>query len=117
LGLATPHVTSKGDAQIISGRAGAVLIASAGLLASGVWFLLLRSFRDLNRAKFKVLHEIEESLPVAIFTREWELVKPHSPIPWWRPPRRSAEFGVVEHAVPILFALLYGAALGLIVAS
>jgi hypothetical protein len=34
---------------------------------------LVKSYKALNTAKFKVIHEIEEQLPVALFDYEWHV--------------------------------------------
>lgn len=84
------------------------LMATAGVGATLAltWWLLLRSYRDLNRAKFQVITEIEAShLPVKIFGREWEILKADEPLPWWK--GRYAELGFVERVVPLLFLAGY----------
>jgi WD40 repeat protein len=53
--------------------------------------------RDLNRAKFAVLQQIEADLPVALFTRERETYR--------RDRRRS--LSSIERLIPGCFALLY----------
>lgn len=80
----------------------------AGLALSGAWYLLLRSYRDLNRAKFAVITEMEHNLPARIFAKEWEQLK-KDPVEGWR--GRYAEQGTVERVVPAIFALLYIAAI------
>jgi len=40
-----------------------VITAFAGCTLAATWWLLLRSYRDLNSAKFKVITEFEEQLP------------------------------------------------------
>lgn len=49
-------------------------IALAGIAISFMWYRLVRSYKDLNTAKFKVIHEIEKSLPVSPYDAEWEAV-------------------------------------------
>jgi hypothetical protein len=39
-----------------------------------MWYGLVRSYKDLNTAKFKVIHEMEAKLPVAPYDSEWEKV-------------------------------------------
>jgi hypothetical protein len=51
-----------------------VLIALAGIVISFMWYRLIRSYKDLNTAKFKVIHEIEKQLPIRPFGAEWEAV-------------------------------------------
>jgi hypothetical protein len=87
---------------------GVVYIAIGGLVLAGTWWLLLRSFRDLNRAKFKVIADMESRLPTEPFNDEWKYLK-GDPVPWWR--RRYAELGTVERFVPFIFAAIYVAAI------
>lgn len=84
------------------------LIATSGIgvILSLTWWLLLRSYRDLNRAKFAVITEIEAThLPVRIFEREWQILKSEERLPWWK--GRYAELGFVERVVPMLFLVVY----------
>jgi len=68
-----------------------------------VWWRLLRSYRQLNSAKFQVIGEYERKLPSSPFwTAEWieglgegkkpELYQPLTSIEYW---------------IPVLFAILY----------
>lgn len=50
------------------------LIALGGISISYMWYRLIRSYRDLNGAKFKVIYEIEKSLPIRPYDAEWEAV-------------------------------------------
>lgn len=85
---------------------GLLATAGVGAILSLTWWLLLRSYRDLNRAKFKVITEIETAhLPVGIFEREWAFLKADESLPWWK--GRYAELGFVERVVPVLFLVVY----------
>ncbi len=81
-----------------------IVVGVAGVLLSIAWWLGLRSYRDLNAAKFKVITKLEEQLPARIFTEEWLRLR-RDEIPWWR--GRYAEQGTVERVVPFIFAGLY----------
>ncbi|MEU5942757.1 hypothetical protein ABZ807_27105 [Micromonospora sp. NPDC047548] len=81
-----------------------VAIGAAGLILSASWWLQLRSYRELNSAKFRVISTLEEQLPVRVFADEWEILK-QDPIKKWRP--RYAELGAIERTVPWLFSCLY----------
>ncbi len=72
-------------------------IPAAGAIVCLAWAALLTSYRDLNRAKFAVLRQIEADLPVALFTRERET--------YLRDRRRS--LSNIERLIPGCFALLY----------
>ena len=74
------------------------------------WFLLLRNYRELNKAKFKVINAIEhEYLPVQPFRDEW-IKLGNSDEPISRIQRLKAEYkqlGNVEKYVPLVYAALY----------
>lgn len=91
-----------------------LLAPIAGLALSAAWYLLLKSYRDLNRAKFAVITEMESELPAQIFEKEWRQLK-KDPVKGWR--GRYAEQGTVERVVPIVFAGLYVAAIIRVVCS
>jgi hypothetical protein len=82
----------------------AAVASTAGVTLSVCWWLQLRSYRDLNRAKFEVIIEVEKQLPVKVFTDEWNSLK-KDPIRPWR--QRYSELGTVERVVPWIFAGLY----------
>lgn len=48
--------------------------ATAGLILNFVWYRMIRSYRDLNTAKFLVIHEIERRLVISPYDAEWEAV-------------------------------------------
>lgn len=50
------------------------IVALAGVAITYMWYRLIRSYRDLNSAKFKVIYEIEKKLPLSPFNAEWEAV-------------------------------------------
>lgn len=77
-------------------------------MIAGAWWLLLRSYRDLSKAKWDVIEKMEKQLPLQPFADEWMSLKQDS-VKWWRP--RYAEQGLVERLVPIVFALLFVAAM------
>lgn len=95
------------------------LAVCAGLILAVAWFLLLRSYRQLNAAKFDVITKIEQAhFQVRPFSDEWTVLKRSDAVlKNWRERvaqqrDRYTELGVIERAVPIAFAILY-AVLGL----
>lgn len=48
------------------------ILGAVGVLVSLSWFLVIRSYRQLNSEKFRVLHDLEERLPYQFFKREWD---------------------------------------------
>lgn len=82
-----------------------VLAALAGVVIAGAWWLLLRSYRDLNAAKFDVIGRIEsQHLPVQAFNDEWDHLEGLRPERW---KLGYSEQGRIERAVPLVFLALY----------
>ena len=49
-----------------------IVIGLIGIVLSASWFLVIRSYQQLNSGKFKVLRELEDHLQFKFFEREWE---------------------------------------------
>ncbi len=74
-----------------------------GLVLSASWYIIIRSYRQLNSGKFKALHELEGELAYPFFKREWELLEKGREI------SRYWKLTVVETSLPIgFFALSIG---------
>lgn len=86
-------------------------VAVAGIIVSFTWALLIRSYRNLNAAKFTVINNAEQKLPLKIYYDEWQIVKQEHPKRWRNFIQRYLEFTVVETLVPLVFLLLYLAVL------
>jgi hypothetical protein len=88
-------------------------VAVAGIVLSIAWWALLKSYRELNEAKFKVILAMEDHLPAKVFADEWGHLK-RAPVRFAL--RRSTlkewfaqyrELGRIERVVPVVFAILY----------
>lgn len=84
------------------------LVGVLGLGLSVSWYVIIRSYRQLNTGKFKALYELEERLSYPFYKREWDLLGEG------RDFRRYWRLTVVETSLPGAFFLLF---LGLIVWS
>jgi hypothetical protein len=73
----------------------------AAILLSYSWYRLIRAYRDLSTAKFKVVHQIENYLPIRPFDAEWEAVGKG------RDKRLYWPFTHIERFVPWIFILVY----------
>ena len=72
-----------------------------GMLLAAAWYIVIRSFRQLNTGKFKVLHELEDKLAYPFFKREWDLLaKETGRKTYW-------ELTAVETLVPVIFGLCF----------
>ena len=76
-------------------------IPITGILVSFVWLRVVKSYKDLNTAKFKVIHELESHLPAALFKYEWHVCGWGGDASKYRPLTHS------EQWVPILFMVFY----------
>lgn len=77
------------------------VVALAGVALSYMWYRLIHSYRDLNSAKFKIIHEIEKALPLSPFDAEWEVVGRGDD------PKRYLPFTRVEIKIPLVFLFLH----------
>jgi len=76
-------------------------VSVAGVILCYAWFRLVRSYRDLNSGKYKIIHALERHLPAAPFDAEWEAVGRG------KDPKRLIPFTRVEQRIPWIFAALY----------
>ena len=61
-----------------------VAIGLFGIVLSLAWMANIQSYKQLNRLKFIVLHDLETKLPYAFFADEWELLKKSPEHRYWR---------------------------------
>lgn len=47
----------------------------AGMALTALWFAIIISYKNLNTAKWNVVHEIEKRLPISPYDAEWEAVQ------------------------------------------
>ncbi len=83
-----------------------VVVGIVGMMLSMSWFIVIRSYRQLNTGKFQALHELEEELSYPFFKREWELLEEG------KKASRYWKLTVVETFLPAAFLLLFIAFLG-----
>src|SRR4051794_1229045 len=67
----------------------------------GAWWWLVRSYRQLNTAKFQVIAVLEERLPASPYRAEWVALGEGED---WR---RYLPLTHLEQWIPVLFALVY----------
>jgi len=86
-----------------------VLIAACGIVLCVTWRRIIRSYKDLNSGKFKVIHEMEKLLPVRPYDCEWTMVGSGKVKDLYLPLSHA------EGVIPLVFALLYAATIVLVV--
>lgn len=89
------YLTSKDTGQYLW------LLAAAGITLSILWERLITSYRDLNTAKFKVIHQIEKRLPISPYEAEWNAMGKGLNPELYRP------ISHIERGVPYVFMVLH----------
>ena len=78
----------------------ALVVPVMGIHVSLLWYLIIKSHADLNRVKFKVIHELERQLPAAMYKYEWRLAEEGRG-------RSYRAVTAIERWIPVLFAILH----------
>lgn len=77
------------------------LISLIGVVICVIFWYLLRSYKQLNSGKFKVIHEIEQKLPLALYDFEWHVLKEGKDKNIYYP------FSHIEMIIPWVFGVIY----------
>lgn len=77
------------------------VLAVAGMALCLLWKSIITSYRNLNTAKWNVVHEIEKRLPISPYDAEWEYVQRGQNSKLYRP------ISHIEGGVPWVFLLLH----------
>ncbi len=78
-----------------------MLVPFVGISICYSWYRMINSYSQLNRAKFKVIHRIEQRLPLALFETEWHALGRG------RDPKKYVAFSKIERNIPLTFIALY----------
>ena len=81
------------------------LISLSGIILSYTWYRLIKSYKDINTAKFKIIHRIEKELPLAVYDAEWDALGRG------KNPHLYLEFTKIEMVVPWIFLGIHTAVL------
>ena len=73
----------------------------AALFLCAVWWFSVRSYRQVNKGKFKVIHLMEQNLPAAPFDLEWK------ELGFGRKLQQYFPISYMENVVPVSFGILY----------
>ncbi len=102
-----------GLAALLGARPFPWYVAAAGVVLAIVWWALLKSYRDLNAAKYRVILAMEELLPAKVFGDEWAALR-GKPVEFGLRPSavkswlaQYRELGAVERVVPWVFVAIY----------
>ena len=90
------------------------ILIGAGLLGAllcAAWYIVIRSYRQLNSGKFKALHELEQELVYPFFKREWEFLAEG------KDTKRYWKLTVVETFLPVMLGVGFIAITGITIWS
>lgn len=77
------------------------LLSTLGIIICIIFWFLLRSYKQLNTGKFKVIHHIEKNLPLSLYDYEWKILGEGKNKKIYYP------FSHVELLIPWVFGLIY----------
>lgn len=72
-----------------------------GLLISVIFWFLIRAYKQLNTGKFKVIHQIEKLLPLALYAHEWEELGEG------KDSKKYFPFSHIELLIPVILGIGY----------
>ena len=78
-----------------------LMVPFLGIAICYCWHRIIRTYRQLDRAKFSVIHSAERKLPLALFETEWEILGKGKDRKKYQP------FSNTEMIIPIIFTVLY----------
>ena len=78
-----------------------IILSIAGILICMIFGLLLNSYKQLNSGKFKVIHEIEQNIPLSLYSYEWEMLGKGKNKKLYYP------FSHIELLIPWVFGIVY----------
>lgn len=92
--IETKSVTSEGTAIL-------VFAPLVGIAICYYWHKFIIAYKKLNKAKFAVIHKIEEGLPIEPFKTEWEFLGKGLDN------NKYDRISDIEKRIPMIFIILY----------
>ena len=87
--------------ELIGSHSCMMILCAVGILICIIWISLISSYKQLLVGKYKVVHEMEENLPLFLFKYEWQVLGEGKNIKKYLP------FTIVESFIPWAFELIY----------
>ena len=95
------YLQIKGVVDEINGRVIFLTAPFVGVAICYCWYNIINSYSQLNRAKFKVIHNVEKKLPLSLYETEWEFLGKGKDLTKYKPISHT------ERYIPIIFTILY----------
>ncbi len=78
-----------------------LLVPFVGISIAYCWYKIIKSYSQLNKAKFAVLHTVEQKLPLTLFQTEWHVLGKGKDAKKYLPLSSTEKF------IPLTFIILY----------
>lgn len=75
-----------------------IIIYIVGIVISVVWICSIKSYKKMNKMKFKIINELEDLLPTSPHKYEWEIVNKN---------KKYKRFTALEMWLPSIFIFVY----------
>lgn len=72
-------------------------LCAIGIAISILWHVILKTYKRLNSAKFKIINSIAEHLPISPYSAEWDILKSQN----------HKSLSNLEQVVPFIFTGVY----------
>ena len=73
---------------------------TAGLALCILWFFIIKSYKNVSSAKYFIINEIEENLPLKPYVAELDILKRGSNKKYWA-------ISGIERWIPAIFSVIY----------
>jgi|Deesub1362A_J573_1020465.scaffolds.fasta_scaffold04659_7 hypothetical protein len=84
-----------------------VIVSLLGIALCILWHINIRSYRQLNSGKFKVIHEMEQNLPFPCYDKEWEILGEVKEKSKYLQLTRVEKYIPLILSIPYIFLFLY----------
>ena len=78
-----------------------IMVPFVGMAICYCWHRIIKSYTQLNRAKFRVINSAEKKLPLSLWETEWDLLGRG------KDKNKYVSFSSTEKLIPVIFTVLY----------
>jgi len=75
-----------------------IVMSIVGIIVSILWQSTIKSYKELNRVKYRIINKIEKMLPISPYEYEWKLINEEG---------KYKRFTYLETFLPWIFIFLY----------
>ena len=83
------------------------VVAILGLILCVLWYLNIKSYKQLNSGRFKVIYEMEQYLPFACYEQEWYILRKDKSQGGYLTQTSIEQYIPLALAIPYLRLLIY----------